>query len=97
MTEILLRNLNFIELSTILQLITILDSSDGNNIKPQAIQTLFKYKKVGFYTTLDGSAHNFGYVTSGRRRLGAAVWAPPFGREDIWAPAVWAPAVWAPS
>jgi len=36
-------------------------------------------------------------VTSGRRRLGAAVWAPPFGREDIWAPAVWAPAVWAPS
>src|SRR6218665_2377486 len=32
-----------------------------------------------------------GYVTSGRRRLGAAVWAPPFGREDIWAPAVWAP------
>jgi len=35
-------NLNFIELLTILQLITIRNSSDGNNIKPQAIKMLFK-------------------------------------------------------
>jgi len=33
-------NLNFIELSTILQLITIRNSSDGNNIKPRAIKNL---------------------------------------------------------
>jgi len=31
-------NLNFIELLTILQLITIRNSSDSNNIKPQAIK-----------------------------------------------------------
>jgi len=38
MTEILLMNLNFIELLIILRLITILNSSDGNNIKPQVIK-----------------------------------------------------------
>src|SRR6218665_32679 len=38
MTEILLINLNFIERLTILQLITIQNSSDGNNMKPQAIK-----------------------------------------------------------
>jgi len=36
-------NLNFIELLTILQLITIRNSSDGNNIKPQAIKGLAKF------------------------------------------------------
>jgi len=36
-------NLNFIELLTILQLIKIRNSSDGNNIKPQAIKRLFKF------------------------------------------------------
>ena len=36
MTEILWINLNFIELLTILQVITIKNSSNGNNIKPQA-------------------------------------------------------------
>jgi len=35
-------NLNFIELLTILQLITIRISSDSNNIKPQAAQRLVK-------------------------------------------------------
>jgi len=34
MAEILGMNLDFIELLTILQLITIQNSSDGNNIKP---------------------------------------------------------------
>jgi len=39
-----------IELFTILQLnLTIRNSSDGNNISPQAINELVKYKK-GFYT-----------------------------------------------
>src|SRR6218665_711052 len=45
-------NLNFIELLTILQLITIRNSSDGNNIKPQAIKRLVKQNKLGFYTRL---------------------------------------------
>src|SRR6218665_3213983 len=31
--------------------------------------------------------------TFGRRRLGAGVWAPPFGRTAVWAPDVWAPAL----
>ena len=35
MTAILLMNLNFIELLTILQLITIWNTSDGNNILPE--------------------------------------------------------------
>jgi len=35
-------NLNFIELVTILQLITNQNSSDSNNIKPQAIKMLVK-------------------------------------------------------
>jgi len=35
-------NLNFIELLTILQLITIQNSSDGNNIKPQATKSPVK-------------------------------------------------------
>jgi len=35
-------NLNVIELLTILRLITILSSSDGNNIKPQAVKRLVK-------------------------------------------------------
>jgi len=35
-TEILWMNLSFIELLTLLQLITIRNSSDGNDIKPQA-------------------------------------------------------------
>ena len=38
MTEILWMNLNFVELLTILQLIAIRNSSDGNNIKPQALE-----------------------------------------------------------
>jgi len=35
-------NLNFIELLTILQLITIQSSYDGINVKPQAIKWLVK-------------------------------------------------------
>ena len=35
-------NLNLIELLTILQLITIQNTSDGNNIKPQAMKRLVK-------------------------------------------------------
>src|SRR6218665_1900073 len=31
--------------------------------------------------------------TCGRRRLGAGVWAPAFGRPAVWAPDVWAPAL----
>src|SRR6218665_1714276 len=42
-------NLNFIELLTILQLITIRNSSDGNNIKPQAIKTLVKFLNIQFF------------------------------------------------
>jgi len=34
--------LNFIELLTVLKLITIQNSSDGNNIKPQATKRLVK-------------------------------------------------------
>ena len=40
MTEIFWMNSTFIELLTILQLITIRNSSDDNNIKPQAIKRL---------------------------------------------------------
>jgi len=36
-------NLNFIELLTILQLITIRNISAGSNIKPQAIKRLVKF------------------------------------------------------
>jgi len=39
MTEILGINLNFVELFTILKLITIRNSSDGNNIKPETIKS----------------------------------------------------------
>jgi len=54
-------NLNFIELSTILQLILVQNSSDGNNIKPQAIKMASKiFKKFDFiYSTLESSTHNF--------------------------------------
>ena len=52
MTEILRMNLNFIELLTILQLITIWNSSDSNNIKPQAIKGLVKQTNLVFYTRL---------------------------------------------
>src|SRR6218665_1133786 len=44
--------LNFIELLTILKLFAIRNSSDGNNIKPQEIKELAKYKKLVFYTRL---------------------------------------------
>jgi len=50
--------LKFIELLTILQLITIRNNSDGKNSKPQAIKRLVKYFLV-FYTRLESSAHNF--------------------------------------
>jgi len=46
MTGISLMNLNLIELLTILQLFTIQNSSDGNNIKPQARIRLVKYLKI---------------------------------------------------
>ena len=46
MTEILWMDLNFIKLLTILQLIKIQNSSDGNNIKPQAIKGLVKYNQI---------------------------------------------------
>jgi len=39
-------NFNFIELLTIFQLITIRNSSEGNNIKPQATKRPFKLKKI---------------------------------------------------
>jgi len=42
MTEILWINLNFIELLKILQLITIQNSSNGTDTKPQAIKRLVK-------------------------------------------------------
>ena len=50
-------NLNLIELLTILQLIIIQNSSDGNNIKPQAIKRLVKFRFL--YATLEMSANNF--------------------------------------
>jgi len=53
-------NLNLIELLTILQLITIRNSSDSNNIKPQAIKGLVKQNKFGFlHSTPENSAYNF--------------------------------------
>jgi len=53
-------NLNFIDLLTILQLITIRNSSDSNNIKPQAIKGLVKQNKFGFlHSTPENSAYNF--------------------------------------
>jgi len=48
-------NLNFTELLTILQLITIRNSSDSNNIKPQAIKAIKRAsetKQIRF-STLD--------------------------------------------
>src|SRR6218665_1555689 len=54
-------NLNFIELLAILQLITIQNSSDGNNIKPQAIRRLVKFSFL--YATLETSANNFVFGT----------------------------------
>jgi len=41
-------NLNFIKLLTFLQLITIPNSSDGSNIKPQAIKRLVKFNQIWF-------------------------------------------------
>ena len=55
MIEILWMNLNFTELLTILQLITIRNSSDSNNIKPQAIKAIKRAsetKQIRF-STLD--------------------------------------------
>jgi len=52
MTKILWMNLKLIELLTILQPITIWNGSDGNNIKPQAIKRLVRYKKSVFNTRL---------------------------------------------
>ena len=48
MRKILWMNLNFIELLTILQLITIRSKSDGKNIKLQSISRLVKFKKFDF-------------------------------------------------
>src|SRR6218665_1046697 len=45
-------NLNLIELLTILQLNTIRNSSDDNNIKPQAMKRLVKFLKFGYFTRL---------------------------------------------
>ena len=42
MAEILWMNLNFIELLTILQFITIRNNFDGNSTKPQAIKKASK-------------------------------------------------------
>jgi len=42
-------NLNFLELLAILQLITIQNSSDSNNIKPQAIKRLVKLNQILFF------------------------------------------------
>jgi len=42
-------NLNFIKLLTFFQLITIRNSSDGNNIKPQAMKTLVKFNKIRLF------------------------------------------------
>ena len=53
-------NLNFIELLAKLQLITIQNSSDGNNIKPQAIKRLVKFSC--FYTRL--SKHHLTILSS---------------------------------
>ena len=58
--EILWMNLNFIELLTILQLITIRNSFDHNNLKPQAIKGLVKQNKFCFlHPTPENSADNF--------------------------------------
>jgi len=60
MTEILWMNLNFIKLLTFLQFITMRNSSDGNNIKPQAIKRLVKFNQIRFLdATLESSANNF--------------------------------------
>ena len=42
-------NLNFIKLLTFLQLITIRNSSDGNNTKPQAMKRLVKFQTIRFF------------------------------------------------
>ena len=56
--EILWKDLNFIDLLTILQLIAIRNSSDSNNIKPQAIKGLVKQNRFGFlYSTPENSAY----------------------------------------
>ena len=39
------------------------------------------------------SYSKFRHDNTGAGRLGAAVWAPPFGRTAVWAPDVWAPAL----
>jgi len=50
-------NMNFIKLLTVLQLITIRNSSDSNNIKPQAIKEIVKQNKFGFlHSTSESSA-----------------------------------------
>jgi len=43
-------NLNFVEWLTIFQLITIRNSFDGNNIKPQTTKRLVNFFKLVFYT-----------------------------------------------
>ena len=42
-------NLNLIELLKILKLVPIRNSSDGNNIKPQAIKRLLKFKRKSVF------------------------------------------------
>ena len=42
-------HLNLIELSTIVQLIAIPNSSDGNNIKPQVIKRLVKFLQIRIF------------------------------------------------
>jgi len=52
-------NFNLIELLTILQLITIRNSSDSNNIKPQALKRLIKSNKFGsLHSTPESSAYD---------------------------------------
>jgi len=55
-------NLNLIDLLKMVQLITIRNSSDGNNIKPKAIKRLVKYNKLGFlYLTPKSTTNIFVY------------------------------------
>ena len=79
MTKIL--NLNFIEMLTIFQLITNRNSSDGNNIKPQAIKRQVKHKKIDFYTRLSKVQLILGYCL----RLSSAlkIYAAALGRKGF--------------
>jgi len=51
-------NLHAVELLTIFQLITIRKSSDGNNIKLQAIKRLYQKLVFIHVSRLESSAHN---------------------------------------